>query len=85
MPEREKARKRSGCPDILRYYYFSQVREMLRAELDSILLYVELDNPILFLHLSSKAVVVKCELVIEKGHPELNQRVCVSKDESVSH
>ena len=81
----EKKRGKKRMSDILRYYYFSQVREMLRAELDSILLYVELDNPVLFLHLSSKAVVVKCELVIEKGHPELNQRVCVSKNESGSH
>ena len=40
---------------------------------------------VFFFHPSSRAVVVKCELVIEKGHPELNQRVCVSKDESGSH
>ena len=81
---REKARKKADVRHLTILLFFTGTRNAARGTRLALVI-CRTRQSVFFFHPSSKAVVVKCELVIEKGHPELNQRVCVSKDESGSH
>ena len=68
--EKKSGKKKRMSRHLTILLFFTGTRNAARGTRLTLVIYVELDNLLFFFHPSSKAVVVRCELVIERDHPE---------------